>query len=77
MGSKAKQVRDMLKMSYFKPEFLRADVIAQNHMVWFIEVDGLPMDARSLPLDLQTVVRKRGTLHEAGVVFEHLVLRPT
>lgn len=60
MGSKAKQVRDMLKMSYFKPEFLRADVIAQNHMVWFIEVDGLPMDARSLPLDLQTVAFRRG-----------------
>jgi hypothetical protein len=55
MGSKAKQVRDMLKMSYFKPEFLRADVIAENPMVWFIEVDGLPMDARSLPLDLQMV----------------------
>jgi len=60
MGSKAKQVRDMLKMSYFKPEFLRADVIAENPMVWFIEVDGLPMDARSLPLDLQTVAFRRG-----------------
>jgi hypothetical protein len=60
MGSKAKQVRDMLKMSYFKPEFLRADVIAENPMVWFIEVDGLAMDARSLPLDLQTVAFRRG-----------------
>ena len=60
MGSKAKQVRDMLKMSYFKPEFLRADVIAENPMVWFIEVDGLAMDDRSLPLDLQTVAFRRG-----------------
>jgi hypothetical protein len=49
----------MLKMSYFKPEFLHADVIAENPMVWFIEVDGLPMDARSLPLDLQTVAFRR------------------
>jgi riboflavin biosynthesis pyrimidine reductase len=31
-----------------------------------------PMYSR--PLDLRTVVRKRGTLHEAGVVFEHSVL---
>ncbi len=60
MGSKAKQVRDMLKMSYFKPEFLRTDVIAENPMVWFIEVEGLPTDARSLPLDLQTVAFRRG-----------------
>ena len=29
------------------------------------------------PLELQTVVRKRGPRDEAGVVFEHLVLRPT
>jgi len=36
---------------------------------------GTPMYSR--PLNLQTVVRKRGTLHEAGVVFEHSVLRPT
>jgi hypothetical protein len=28
-------------------------------MVWFIEVDGLLMDARFLPLDLQTVAFRR------------------
>jgi hypothetical protein len=47
-------------MSYLKPEFLCADVIAENPMVWFIEVDGLPMDARSLSLDLQTVAFRIG-----------------
>jgi riboflavin biosynthesis pyrimidine reductase len=31
----------------------------------------------SRPLDLRTVVRKRGTLHETGVVFEHSLLRST
>jgi riboflavin biosynthesis pyrimidine reductase len=36
---------------------------------------GTPM--YSGPLTLQTVVRKRGTLQEAGVVFEHSVLQPT
>jgi riboflavin biosynthesis pyrimidine reductase len=36
---------------------------------------GTPM--YSGPLNLQSVVRKRGTGHEAGVVFEHSVLRPT
>ena len=29
-------------------------------MVWFIEVDGLLMDARSLPFDLQAVAFRRG-----------------
>ena len=60
MSSKAKQVRDLLKMSYFTAEFLRADVIAENPMVWFIEVDGLAMDSRSLPIDYQMVAFQRG-----------------
>ena len=49
MSSKAKQVRDLLKMSYFGAEFLRADVVAGNPMVWLIEVDGLAMDSRNAP----------------------------
>jgi hypothetical protein len=60
MSSKAKQVRDLLKMSYFRAEFLRAEVVAENPMVWFIEVDGLAMDSRSLPIDYQTVAFRRG-----------------
>lgn len=36
---------------------------------------GTPMYSGSL--DLQTFVRKRGTRHEAGVVFEHSMLRST
>jgi hypothetical protein len=60
MSSKAKQVRDLLKMSYFRPEFLRADMIAENPMVWFIEVDGLAVDSRSLPIDYQVVAFQRG-----------------
>ena len=36
---------------------------------------GTPMYSR--PLERRTVVRKRGTLHETGVVFDHSVLRST
>jgi hypothetical protein len=60
MSSKAKQVRDLLKMSYFGAEFLRAEVVAENPMVWLIEVDGLAMDSRSLPIDYQMVAFRRG-----------------
>ena len=41
MGSKARQVRDLLRISPFSPEFQRADVAAQNPLMWIIEVDGL------------------------------------
>lgn len=60
MGSKAKQVRDLLKMDYMTPEFMRADVADDNPAVWFVEVDGLVTDARSLSLDFQTTAFARG-----------------
>jgi hypothetical protein len=60
MGGKAKQVRDLLKMDYVTPEFMRADVADDNPAVWFVEVDGLVMDARSLSLDFQTTAFARG-----------------
>ena len=60
MSSKAKQVRDLLKMSHFTTEFMRADLIAENPLVWIIEVDGLAMDSRSLPIDYQVAAFQRG-----------------
>jgi hypothetical protein len=60
MSGKAKQVRDLLKMSYFTPEFLRAGMIAANPMIWMIEVDGLAVDSRSLPIEYQAVAFERG-----------------
>ena len=53
MGSKARQVRDLLRISPFSPEFQRADVAAQNPLVWIMEVDGLAVDARHVPVDIQ------------------------
>jgi hypothetical protein len=60
MGSKAKQVRDLLKMDHFTTEFMRAELIAQNPLVWFIEVDGLVVDSRTLPIEYQVVAFQRG-----------------
>ena len=60
MGSKAKQVRDLLKMGHFTTEFMRAELIAENPLVWFIEVDGLVMDSRTLPIAYQVAAFQRG-----------------
>ena len=52
MSSKARQVRDLLRISHFSPEFHRADVTAKNPLVWIIEVDGLAVDARHVSPDI-------------------------
>ena len=47
-------------MDYFTAEFLRTDVTEENPMVWLIEVDGVAVASRSLPLDYQVVAFQRG-----------------
>jgi hypothetical protein len=53
LGQKAKQIRDTLKMTLGTPEFLRAERIADNPMIWIIMVNGLLLDARELPVEIQ------------------------
>jgi hypothetical protein len=60
MGSKARQVRDLLRISPFSPEFQRVDVAAQNPLIWIIEVSGLAVDARHVPVDIQVEAFERG-----------------
>lgn len=60
MSSKAKLIRDLLRISPYSPEFQRADVAAQNPLMWFIQVDGLIVDARHVPLEIQVEAFERG-----------------
>jgi Domain of unknown function (DUF6398) len=62
MSSKARQVRDLLRMSHFSPEFQRADMVAQNPLAWIIEVNGLAVDARHVPPGIQAEAYRRGLI---------------
>ena len=53
LSAKAKQVRDLTRMDYGTPEFLREDMVDASPMIWLIQVDGLIVDARELPLPVQ------------------------
>ena len=61
MSSKARQVRDLLRISDFSPEFQRADVAAQNPLAWIIDVNGLAVDARHVPPGIQAEAFQRGS----------------
>jgi len=62
MSSKARQVRDLLRISHFSPEFQRAGVAAQNPLAWIIEVNGLAVDARHVPPGIQAEAYRRGLI---------------
>jgi Domain of unknown function (DUF6398) len=48
MSGKARLVRDLLRIDFFSPEFQRADVAAENPMIWMLEVNGLVVEAPSM-----------------------------
>ena len=62
MSSKARQVRDLLRISRFSLEFQRAEVVARNPLAWIIEVNGLAVDARHVPPGIQAEAYRRGLI---------------
>jgi hypothetical protein len=62
LGQKAKQIRDTLKMTWATPEFLRADMVDANPMIWLVQVNGLPFDARELPIEIQVEAYLKGII---------------
>jgi hypothetical protein len=53
MANKARLVRDTLKLSHFDGQFMRRDVVEASPLTWLLEVDGLLVDIRRAPLQLQ------------------------
>ena len=62
LSAKAKQVRDLTKMSWGTAEFLREDMIEVSPMIWYIQVDGLIVDARELPPPVQAQAFELGVI---------------
>jgi len=61
-SNKAKQIRDLFKMTMMDPDWYRPSQMDGNPMAWFIQVNGLIMDARSMPLDIQAEAYRKGLI---------------
>lgn len=59
---KSKIVRDLLDMSQLDADWCLPSRLADNPMVWMIMVDGLILDARTLPLAVQKVAHAKGLI---------------
>ncbi len=67
MANKAKQIRDLLGVGQLDLEFCRRDIIERHPWAWYVQVDGLIVDARVLPVALQEKCRRRGLIPDLGV----------
>ena len=62
MANKAKVLRDTLKLGHFSFEFQRREIIEHNPAAWLVMLDGLLIDARTMPPELQAEARRRGLI---------------
>ena len=61
-SAKAKAIRDLLKTHPLDPEWTLPSRMEQNPMAWMIQVNGLIVDARHLPRDIQEAAFRKGLI---------------
>ncbi len=59
-SNKSRTVRDALGMSQFDPDWCLPSMIDMNPIAWLIQVDGLFVDARYLPREIQEIAFEKG-----------------
>ena len=62
ISNKAKQIRDSLKMRRFDPEWSLQRLTDRNPFVWTLTIDGLMVDTRNLPAEIQEALVEEGYL---------------
>jgi len=61
-STKSKVVRDTLKMMQFDPNWCLPSKLDKNPMAWLITVNGLMLDARYLPREIQEMAYQKGLI---------------
>lgn len=60
--SKSKTIRDLFDMYQFDPNWTFPSLLDGNPLVWMLELDGMFVDSRSLPLELQEMLVEEGVI---------------
>ena len=62
VGTKSKQIKDMLNIGVFDPDWTLPSKIDENPMAWMISVNGLIVDVRYVPRSIQEEAYRRGLI---------------
>ena len=61
-AAKAKQIRDLFKLSPFDHHWCLPSRLATRSTVWYITVNGYIVDARQMPRDVQAAAYEKGLI---------------
>jgi len=59
---KSKEIRDILAMGRLSPEWTLPSQLADNPMVWMLRVNGLMVNIRHAPIELQRLAFEKGLI---------------
>src|SRR6266487_1816599 len=62
MQAKSKQIRDLLDMYQMAPNWTLPSMVGENPLIWMIQVNGLIVDARHMPLEIQEEALRKGLI---------------
>ena len=62
IGSKSKEIRDLLKIGLMDPDWTLPSRIGDNMMAWMVSINGIVLDARYLPRELQEEAYRKGLI---------------
>ncbi len=60
IAAHSRKIRRRLYLSQFDPDWTLPSLMPDNPLAWLIEVDGIPVDMRYAPLELQEEALRRG-----------------
>ena len=60
--NKSKEIRDLLKMGPMSPEWTLPNRLADNPMVWLLQVNGIAVDIRHALIELQRLAFEKGLI---------------
>jgi len=62
VGTKSKQIKDMLNIGVFDPDWTLPSKMDENPVAWMVSLNGFIMDARALPRPLQEEAYRKGLI---------------
>ena len=62
MQAKSKQIRDLLDMYQFDPQWTLPSMVDQNPLIWMLEVNGFIIDVHHAPREIQEEAFRKGLI---------------
>ena len=62
MANKAGLINKTLDLGMYEPDLSRAELLDEHPMTWIVQVNGILIDARTLPWEIQDEARRRGLI---------------